>query len=79
MNGGNSRDIENNESGDPVEDFNSAVAKIAGPRADLQRRQQAVRQVASRNPDLYRSYLLATNPGKKQSRLINEKLEVAGK
>lgn len=79
LNGGNSRDIENNGSGDPVEDFNAAVAKIAGPRADLQRRQQAVRQVASRNPDLYRSYLLATNPGKKQSRLINEKLEVAGK
>ena len=63
------------ESGDALEDFNAAVVQIAGPNADLQRRQRAIRQVASAKPDLYQAYLLACNPGKKQKRLISEKLE----
>lgn len=71
-----SLDVE--ESGDAVEDFNAAVAKIAGPRADLQRRQRAIRHVVSQKPQLYQAFLLATNPGKRQSRLITEKLEAIG-
>lgn len=67
------------ETGDAVEDFNAAVAKIVGPRADLARRQAAIRTVANRNPELYEAYLLATNPGKRQARLISEKLEAIGK
>jgi signal peptide peptidase SppA len=66
------------EGGDAIEDFNAAVAKIAGPRADLQRRQRAIRVVATQKPDLYKAYLLATNTGKRQERLINEKLEAVG-
>lgn len=67
------------ESGDPIEDFNAAVAKLAGPRPDLQRRQRAIRTVAANNPELYQSYLLATNPGRRQARLITEKLEAIAK
>lgn len=67
------------ETGDAIEDFNQAVAKVAGPHADLMRRQRAIRQVASSNPELYQAYLLATNPGKRQQRLINEKLEAIAK
>lgn len=63
------------ESGDAVEDFNAAVAKLAGPRPDLDRRQRAIRTIASRDPELYESFLLATNPGKRQTRLITEKME----
>jgi hypothetical protein len=66
------------ETGDAIEDFNLAVAKIAGSHADLARRQRAIRQVASQKPDLYQAYLLACNPGKKQKRLITEKLEAVG-
>jgi signal peptide peptidase SppA len=66
------------ETGDAIEDFNLAVAKIAGAHADLSRRQRAIRQVASQKPDLYQAYLLACNPGKKQKRLITEKLEAVG-
>jgi signal peptide peptidase SppA len=67
------------ESGDAIEDFNAAVAKLAGPKADLQRRQRAIRTVATRDPELYEAYLLATNPGKRQSRLISEKMEAVQK
>lgn len=67
------------ESGDPIEDFNTAVAAIAGRNPTLQRRQSAVRAVAHRNPELYQAYLLATNPGRLQARLITEKLEAAAK
>lgn len=66
------------ETGDPVEDFNLAVCKIAGRNPDMQRRQRAVRQVASSKPELYQAYLLATNQGKRQERLIKEKLEAVG-
>lgn len=61
--------------GDPVEDFNAAVAAIAGRNPTLQRRQNAVRAVAQKKPELHQAYLLATNPGKLQARLITEKLE----
>lgn len=66
------------ETGDPVEDFNAAVEKKAGPNADMLKRQRAIRQVAGANPELHKAYLLAINPGKKQSRLINEKMESVG-
>lgn len=66
------------ESGDPIEDFNAKVAKKAGPNADMAKRQRAIRQVADANPELHKAYLLAVNPGKKQSRLINEKMESVG-
>ena len=65
------------ESGDPVEDFNAAVAAMAGRSPTLQRRQSAVRAVAQKNPELSQAYLLATNPGRLQARLITEKLEAA--
>jgi signal peptide peptidase SppA len=67
------------ESGDPVEDFNAAVTALAGRSPTLQRRQSAVRAVAQKNPELYQAYLLATNPGRLQARLITEKLEAAAK
>jgi hypothetical protein len=38
-----------------------------------------VRAVAQKNPELYQAYLLATNPGRLQARLITEKLEAAAK
>lgn len=72
-------EAEYEESGDAVEDFNAAVAKIAGKNPTMQRRQRVVRQVARANPQLYGAYLLATNDGsKKVSRLIEEKLESVG-
>lgn len=65
------------ESGDAIDDFNNAVAKIAGANATYERRQRAVRQVVSRNPGLYQAYLLACNEGSKQkTRLITEKMEL---
>ncbi len=67
------------ESGDAIDDFNAAVAKIEGPRADLQRHQRAIRTVANRQPELYAAFMLATNPGARQTRLIKEKLERVGK
>lgn len=67
------------ESGDPVEDFNAAVTALAGRSPTLQRRHNAVRAIARKNPELYQAYLLATNPGRLQARLITEKLEAAAK
>ncbi|MCI0357232.1 MAG: hypothetical protein L0211_01945, partial [Planctomycetaceae bacterium] len=67
------------ESGDAVEDFNAAVAKIVGQNVTLQKRQSAIRLVARQKPELYKSYLLALNPSKRQQRLIEEKLEPAAK
>lgn len=67
------------ESGDPIEDFNAAVAALAGRSPTLQRRQGAVRAVAQKKPELYQAYLLATNPGRLQARLITEKLEAVAK
>ena len=62
---------------DAVDDFNNAVAKLAGPNATYERRQQAIRQVARKNPQLYQAYLLGSNKSTKQlSRLITEKLEL---
>lgn len=65
------------ESGEPIDDFNAAVAKVAGPNSDLTRRHRAIRTVANRQPELYEAYLLATNTGKRQTRLIQEKLETS--
>ncbi|WP_425618037.1 S49 family peptidase [Anatilimnocola sp. NA78] len=76
--GNDSGQTEYVESGDAIEDFNIAVEKAAGPNADLTKRQRAIRQVASQKPDLYQAYLLACNPGKRQKRLISEKLEAVG-
>ena len=65
------------ESGDPIEDFGMAVAKLAGPNPNRAKRQAAVRDIAARKPELYRAYLLATNKGARQQRQIKEKLEAA--
>jgi signal peptide peptidase SppA len=65
------------ESGDPIEDFNAAVAAMAGRNPTRERRQGAVRAAAQKNPEMYQAYLLATNPGRLQARLITEKLEAA--
>jgi Tfp pilus assembly protein PilW len=67
------------ETGDPIDDFNSAVAAIAGPNASFKRRQMAIRQVAEKNPELHEAYLIACNPGMRQKRMIQEKLETAKK
>ncbi len=74
-NGSGAGVAEETESGNAIDDFNAAVAKIAGPNASLERRHSAIRQVANSKPDLYQAYLLATNGGRKQRRLIAEKLE----
>ena len=63
------------ELGEPIEDFNAAVARVAGPNATLQRRQAAIRNVANQRPELYQAYLLACNPSSRLQRLIKEKLE----
>lgn len=63
------------ETGDPTLDFNNAVAKLAGANPSYERRRQAVRTVANKHPELYQAYLLAQNPGKRQRRLIEEKME----
>jgi hypothetical protein len=60
---------------DPVATFNARVAKAAGPSADFARRSRAVRTVAAADPELYEQYMLATNPGRRQRRVISEKLE----
>jgi hypothetical protein len=61
-------------SGDAVADFNAAV------RAEMTRgveRRQATLNVARRNPDLHQTFLLASNPGRKQQQLIGERFENA--
>jgi len=40
-------------------------------------RQTAVAVVATSRPDLHQAYLLATNPGRQQQRLIREKFDLA--
>lgn len=47
-----------------TDQFNEAVAKIAGPRPSLERRQAAIRLAARRNPALYQAFLQAANPGR---------------
>lgn len=67
---------EEGESGDAVQDFNAAVAKLLPANATMQQRQQAIRTVATRNPQLHTAYLLATNAGsKKLQRQILERAE----
>lgn len=65
------------ETGDPVADFHAAVAQVAGRQPTLARRQNAIRAIAQRQPDLYEAYLLSTNAGRRQQRLIKEKLEAS--
>jgi signal peptide peptidase SppA len=61
--------------GDAFADFNASVRSICGRNPTLQTRQAAIRQVASRDPELYQAYLLATNPGRRQQRVLTEKME----
>ena len=63
------------QSGNAVEDFNQAVTAICGANPNRERRTQAIRTVAARQPNLHAAYLLATNPGRKRQRQIIEKLE----
>lgn len=58
-----------------IEQFNEAVAKLAGPRPSLQRRQQAILTVSRRNPELYKAYMLATQTSQRARRMIEEKLD----
>lgn len=67
------------DTGDAVLDFDAAVCKLAGDNPSLSQRQAAIRTVAKRQPELYAAFLNDTNPGKRQARLIEEKLEDAGK
>jgi len=61
--------------GDAVSDFNSAVRRLSGRTPCLERRQNAIRQVIRREPELYRAYLLATNADtRRMERMIAEKL-----
>lgn len=69
--------------GDPVSDFNAAVARqmqANGTRpGNAEGRFRAIAAVAKRNQELYQAYLLATNTGAKQTRQLKEKFEeVAG-
>jgi signal peptide peptidase SppA len=57
-------------SGEPVEAFDAAVREVMKSGAT---RQSAVARVAARNPKLHQAYLLATNPGLRAQRLIQEK------
>jgi len=57
--------------GDPVADFNAAVRAEMGRGVE---RRQAVLNVARREPELHKQYLLASNPSK-VSRLIAERFE----
>ncbi len=70
-------DAEQTLEGDVVEQFNAAVAKIAGENPGLERRQQAIASVARKNPELHQAYLLATNNTRKAARLIAEKYDTA--
>jgi hypothetical protein len=64
------------QSGDPVADFNSEVARICGTNATFDSRQSAIRQVANKNTDLYEAYLIATNKSsRKVTRQISDKME----
>lgn len=63
------------ETGDPVADFSAKVAEIAGPRATMQQRRQAIAAVSRQHPRLHQAYLLATNKGRKQRRQLQEKFE----
>jgi len=66
---------------DPVAEFDQAV-RTAMERSPSLSRQAAVVAVAKQNLRLHQAYLLATNPGRRQRRLLLEKisdLEDAGK
>jgi signal peptide peptidase SppA len=67
------------ETGDPIQDFNDAVFRMAGRNPSMEQRQNAIRAVASKKPELYQAYLMAANPGKRQQRMIAEKLEAVAK
>jgi protease-4 len=72
-----SEDADESMEMDVVEQFNGAVAKIAGDNPTLERRQSAVAAVARKNPDLHRAFLLSTNTSKKAHRQIEEKYDEA--
>lgn len=65
------------DTGDAREDFEAAVARVAGQRPSLERRQSAIRAVARKNPALYQAYLLATNSGggKVKERMLSDKID----
>lgn len=56
--------------GDPMSDYSAAVAEKMKLGMD---RGAAIRAVNKSNPDLHRSYLEATNPGRKQRELIADR------
>lgn len=69
-------DLEQNVSGDPIEEFDAAVRQKLprGREPSLQERQDAIAFVARTKPQLHRSFIEATNRGNlKATRLIQEK------
>ena len=66
-------------SGDPVQDFNAAVAaKLPNGCGNLEQRQAAIMAVARQQPDLHKAMIAATNHGSRARRLIAEKYETTG-
>jgi len=73
-------DLDSQQSGDPIADFDSAVrAKLPKNREpSLEERQAAIAFVARTKPALHRSYIEAVNAGNKRvARLISEKYDDA--
>lgn len=60
--------------GDPIHDMDVAVRERMKANQNLDR-QAATLLVSRSNPDLHRAFLLATNGGRKATRLINEKFD----
>jgi len=71
-------DFDNQQSGDPVADFDSAVRSKLPKNRDpnFEERQAAIAFVARTKPNLHRAYIEATNRGNKRvARLISEKYD----
>lgn len=62
-----------NYSGDPISDFNAKV--VENMKSGLTR-DQAIQRAAKQNPSLHVAFVLATNSGAKQQRLVREKYGV---
>lgn len=60
--------------GDPVQDFDAEVRRRMATNPQLGR-QRCVLAVARANPALHQAFLMATNPSRKQARLLTEKYE----
>ena len=68
----NSGAIGGDASGDAIEQFDSAVREKVAHGAT---RERAVAAVTNESPELHKAFLLATNPGKRRHRLIDERFD----